>query len=116
MKINQIKLEVQDTYKKMKKYQQTLNQLIMKVINKPYLDEKLLQKDGHLSILERNYNEFKLQYNKQSVEKILFQRAVRTTIQRLFDKGLFENYDNDVDVLKNFLFVTRRRCDLEKNK
>ena len=38
------------------------------VINKSYLDEKLLKINGHLSLLEKDYNEFKLQYNKQSVE------------------------------------------------
>ena len=86
------------------------------VINKGYLDEKLLKIDGHLSKLEKDYNEFILQYNKQSIEEILVQRAIRTTIQRLFDKGLFDNYTNADKVLEEFLFTTRRRGDLsEKN-
>ena len=34
------------------------------VINKAYLDEKLLRRNGHVSKLEKNYNEFKLKYNK----------------------------------------------------
>ena len=51
------------------------------VINKAYLDEKLFKTKGHLSFLEKDFNEFKLQYNKQNVEDVLIQRAVKTTIQ-----------------------------------
>ena len=70
---------------------------------------------GHLSKLEKDFNEFKLQYNTQSVEEILIQRAVRTTIQILYDKGLFDNYANADKVLEDFLFVTRRRGDLSED-
>ena len=69
--------------------------------------------DGHLSELEKDYNEFKLQNNKQSVEDILVQRAVKPTIQILYDRGLFDNYANADKVLQDFLFTTRRR-DLEE--
>ena len=68
--------------------------------------------DGHLSKLEKDYNEFKLQYNKQNVEAILIQRAVKTMIQTLHDKGLFDNYAIADKVLEGFLFTTRRRGDL----
>ena len=86
------------------------------VINKGYLDSKLLKIDGHLSKLEKDFNEFKLQYNKQNVE-ILVQRSVKTTIQILYDKGLFDNFQNADKVLEDFLFTTRRRGDLsEENK
>ena len=68
--------------------------------------------DGHLSKLEKDYNEFNLQYNKQNVGDILIQRAVKTTIQILYDKGLFDNYANADKVLEDFLFTTRRREDL----
>ena len=71
--------------------------------------------DGHLSKLEKDFNEFKLQYNKQSVEEILIQRAVKTTIQIPYDRGLFDNFQNAEEVLKDFLFTTRRRPDLEDN-
>ena len=77
-----------------------------------YIDEKLIKIDGHLSKLEKDFNEFKLQYNKQSVEEILVQRAVKTTIQVLYDKGLFDNYANADKVLEDFLFTSRRRGDL----
>ena len=36
------------------------------VIKKTFLDEKLSKKEGHLSLLEKDYNEVKL-HNKQSV-------------------------------------------------
>ena len=72
----------------------------------------MIKINSHLSKLGKNYNEFKLQHNKQSVEEILVQRAVKTTIQILYDKGLFDNYANADKVLEDFLFVTRRRGDL----
>ena len=113
--INQLKLEVHDTYKKDEKittdFEPTDN---TDVINKGYLDEKLLKIDGHLSKLEKDYNEFKLQYNKQKVEDILIQRAVKTTIQILYDKGLFDKFQNADKVLEDFLFTTRGRPDLSE--
>ena len=93
MNINQLKLEVYDTYKKDQKVTTIFEAVDDEdVINKVYLDEKLLKTNGHLSNLEKDYNKFKLQYNKQSVEGILIQRAVKTTIQILYDKGAFDNY------------------------
>ena len=68
--------------------------------------------NGHLSKLEKDYNEFKIQYNKQSVEDISIQRAVKTTIQIHYDKRLFDNYANADNVVEDFLFTTRRRADL----
>ena len=85
-------------------------------INKRYLDLKLLKIGGHLSKLEKDYKEFRLQYNKQSVEESLIQRAVKTTIQILYDKGFFDNYADADKVLEDFLFVTRRRGDLSEDK
>ena len=114
--INQLKLEVHDTYKKDEKLTTNFEPVDdSDVINKVYLDSKLIKIDGHLSKLEKEYNEFKLQHNKQNVEDILVQRAVETTIQMLYDKGLFDNFQNADKVLEDFLFTTRRREDLEDN-
>ena len=74
----------------------------------------MLKIDGHLSKLEKYFNKFKLQYNKQNVEEILIQRAVKTTIQILYDKGLFDNFQSADKVLEDFLFTTRRRPDLSE--
>ena len=115
LNINQLKLEVHDTYKKDEKITTNFEPIDnTDVINKGYLDSKLLKIDGHLSKLEKDYNEFKLQYNKQSIEEILIQRAVKTTIQILYDKGLFDNFQNADKVLEDFLFTTRRRVDLSE--
>ena len=115
---NQLKLEVHDAYKKDEKITTNFEAVDDKDdINKAYLDEKLLKIDGHLSKLAKDYNEFKLQYNKHNVEDILIQRAVKTTIQILYDKGLFDNFQNADKLLEDFLFTTRRRADLsEENK
>ena len=116
LNINQLKLEVHDTYKKDEKITTNFEAVDNEdVINKGHLDSKLLKIDGHLSKLEKDYNEFKLQYDKQNVEDILIQRAVKTTIQLLYDRGLFDNFQNTEEVLKDFLFTTRRRPDLEDN-
>ena len=118
LNINNLKLEVHDTYKKDEKLTTNFEPVDdSDVINKAYLDSKLIKIDGHISKLEKDYNEFKKQYNKQSVDEVLIQRAVKTTIQILYDKGLFDNYANADKVLEDFLFTTRRRGDLsEENK
>ena len=107
--INELKLEVHDTYKKDEKLTTTFGAVNDEdVINKAYPDEKLIKINGHISKLEKDYNEFIKQYDKQAVEDILVQRAVKTTVQILYDKGLFDNYDNADKVLQDFLFTTRR--------
>ena len=93
LNINQLKLEVHDAYKK----DETLTTVFepvddSDVINKGYLDSTILKIDGHLSKLEKDFNEFILQYNKQIIEDILVQRAVKTTIQILYDRGLFDKF------------------------
>ena len=113
LNINQLKLEVHDTYEKDEKITTKFEPIDNSdVINKGYLDDKLLKINGHFSKLEEVYNKFKLQYNKQNVKDILIQRAVKTTIQILYDKGLFDNFQNADKVLQDFLFTTRRRGDL----
>ena len=115
--ISQLKLEVHDAYKKDEKITTNFEPIDNSdVINKGYLDSKLLKINGHLSKIEKDFNEFKLQYNKQNIEEILIQRAVKTTIQILYDRGLFDNFQNADKVLEDFLFTTRRRPDLEKVK
>ena len=113
--INQLKFEIHDSYKKNEKkttdFEPTDNS---DVINKSYLDEKLLKINGHSSKLDKDYNEIKLQYNKQPVPEIINQRAVKTTIQISYDKGIFINFQNAELVLKGFPFVTRRSADLSE--
>ena len=100
---NQVKLDVHDTFRKDEKI--TTNFELTDesdVINKAYLDDKLTKIDGHVSLIEKDYNQFKLQYNKEPVEQILIERAVKTTIQILYDKGLFDIFQNAEEVLKDF--------------
>ena len=54
LNINNLKLEVHDTYKKDEKMTTNFEPVDNDdVINKAYLDEKLLKIDGHLSKLEK---------------------------------------------------------------
>ena len=66
-----------------------------------------------MSFIEKIY-EINLHNNKQSVEKILIQRAVKTIIQILYDKGLLDGFPNANKVLKDLLFSERLRNDLEE--
>ena len=70
--------------------------------------------DGDSSFLEKHYNDYKKHYNKHYVQEILFQRAVKTTIQIIYDKGFFDSLPNADKKLKVFSFVTRRIPDLEE--
>ena len=93
--INQLKLKVQDTYKKDEKITTNFEAFNPEdVLNKDYLDEKLFKLNGHISFSEKDYNEYKSQYDKQSVEEVLIQQAVKTTIQVLYDKSLFDAFPN----------------------
>ena len=80
LNINHVKLEVHDTYEKDEKISTNFEPTdTSDVINKAYLDESLLKINGHLSFLEKDYDEFKLQYDKKSVEETLILRAVKKT-------------------------------------
>ena len=69
--ISQLKLEVHDTYEKDEKISTNFEAVEdSDVINKAYLDEKLKKIDRYINYVEKDYNEFKLQYSKQNVELI----------------------------------------------
>ena len=116
LNINQLKLEVYDTYKKdekLTKIFEAVNDEV--VINKGFLDTNLSKLEGQISYIGKNYNEFKL-HNK---EDLLIERAAKTTIQILYDKGLFDNFDNADQVLRDYLLVEvngRCRPGLEQSK
>ena len=59
LNINQLKLEVHDTYEKDGKILTNFEPIDDKdVINKGYLDKKIEKINGHLSFLAKDYNEF----------------------------------------------------------
>ena len=112
MNNNQLKLEVHDTYKKDEKLTTNFESVNNEdVINKSYVHEKTENIDGHISYIENDYNEFKLQYNKQIVEEVLIQRPVKATIQVFIDRVLFDTYATADKFLEDSLFTTRRRSD-----
>ena len=113
--INQLNFQLHDAFKKNEKITTNFEPVNNEdVINKAYLDEKVKTIGGHVSYIEKDYKEFQLQYYEQCVEEILFQRAIKTTIQMLFHKGLFGIYANADKVLEDFFFATRRRSDLDE--
>ena len=64
--------------------------------------------------MENTYNECNLRNNNQSLEESSVQIFVKTTIQILYDKCLIDGFPNAIEVLKDFLYVERRRLFLEK--
>ena len=85
LNINQLKLEVHDSYEKDEKI--TTNFELSNnedVVNKGYLDDKLLKRNEHISKLEKDDKEFLLQYKNQNVETFLIQRAVGPIIQIVY--------------------------------
>ena len=69
---NQLKLQVNDSCKKDEKITTNFDPSNDKdVISKAYFDTKLSKTEGHISLIEKNYNDFKFKNNKQSVEEIL---------------------------------------------
>ena len=118
--LTQPKLKVNNSYKKDEKVTTNFEASDPDdVINKSFLDKKLSRIEGHISLVEKDYNEFKLKNNKQSVEEIIIEKTVKTTIQVLYDRGLFDtcNPGNAHEVGKAFLLFEvndRRRTDLEK--
>ena len=64
-----MKLDVHDTYNEDEKISTNFKPVDNEdVKNKTYLDEKLKKINGQISYIEKDYNEFKKQYNKESVE------------------------------------------------
>ena len=93
---------------------------IENAVNKGYLDTKILEVEAHLSLVEKNSNEFKLHSDKkkQSDDEFLIEKAVKTSIQIPFDEGLIDNYDIVDEVFKGCLLNAevneRGRLDLKK--
>ena len=116
---NHLKLKVNDTYKKVNKI--TTNSEPSNdedVENKAHLDEQLSKIEGEISYIEEHCKENKLHNNKHS-EEFLIENAVQTTVQILSDMGLFDNFDNAEEILKDYLLFKvnkRRRPDYKSNK
>ena len=69
-----------------------------------------------ISYICKEYSEFKLGSDKHS-EGVSIEKTVKTTKQILFHKGLFNNYVNASEVLKEHLLFEvngRRRPGLEE--
>ena len=121
--VNQLKLKVNDTYERDEKISTNFEHSNDEgVINKIYLDENLSTVESQISYREKYYNEFKLHNNnKEYLEENVNERAVKTTVQMFYDKGLSDNcnYGNAHEVLKDYLPIKvndRCRPDLEEKR
>ena len=85
-----MKPEVRESYKKDERITTNFEAVNNDdVINKAHLGKKVSKMEGQKTYIEKDYNEFNL-HNKVD---LLIDRAVRTTIHFLYDKGLFDIYD-----------------------
>ena len=50
------------------------------------MDEKLKERDGHISYTENDYNELKSQYNKQSVESFFIEELWKRLCKQFMTK------------------------------
>ena len=104
----QIKLRVNDIYKEDEKTTTKFEPNKPEgVITKGYLVTEISNVEGLTSYIERYYNELKdlERFN----EGVLIEKAVKTTIQILYDKGLFDSYNNADEALKDYQLIERRR-------
>ena len=93
MNLSQLKMKVNDTFKKDEKITTNLSPSRYEdVINKAYLDTKLSKLEAQISYIQKHFNDFKLYNNMQSAEENVNEKTVKTTIQRLYDTGLIVNY------------------------
>ena len=70
--LNQLKLKLNDTYKRDEKVTTKVEPSNKEVVvSKADLDTNLSKKEGHFSLLKKDYNEYKLRNNEQS-EEVLF--------------------------------------------
>ena len=87
------------------------------VINKAYLYEKLFSKRRSLIFITK-----RLQRIEITIQQIFCSRnfnseiCEKTTTQKINDKILIDKFEHADEVLKNFLFATRSRGDLEENR
>ena len=117
---NQLKLKVNDNFKNDDKKATNFEPSDDEdLVNKGYLNTKVSKIVCHLSNRKKNNNEIKVLSNKQSQEEVLIEQAVKTTTQIVYDKELFDIYDNADEVLKDYLLFEnneRRNPDLEELK
>ena len=91
--LNQLKLKVNDTYRKNEKITTKFKRVHDEdVISKLYLDRKLSKIEGHQSLIEKDYSEYNMRNDKHP-EKVSIESAVKMAIQTLYDKGIFVIYD-----------------------
>ena len=75
--------------------------------------KKISKLEGEISFIEKHYNDYK----PPNKEDFVIETAVTTTVQVLYDRGLFDKYDNTDQVMKDYLLVEvndRRTPDLEE--
>ena len=116
--LNQLELKVNDNYRKQEKITTNFEPSDdSELVNIVYLDGKFSKMETCIIYREKNYKEFQLRNDKQ-MEQVLIGIAVKTTIQILHDKGLFDIYYNAHEVLKDYLLIDevneRRRPDSEE--
>ena len=114
---NQIKLKVNETYRKNEKITTKFEPSNDDdIVSKAYLDTKTSKIEGHISFTGTAFNEIKSveRSNKQSDEGFSIERVVKSILQMFHDKGLIDDYDNADEVPKDYPLCERLRLNLEE--
>ena len=94
-----MKFKVEDTYQKVEKittnFEPSDNE---DVVSKAYLDKTLSEVNGHISYLEKIFEESNS--GKLSEGEVLIEKAMKTTKLILYDERLFQKYDNADEIFK----------------
>ena len=72
-----------------------------------YLLSEVSNVEGQISYIEKDYIDFRdlERFN----EGVLIEKAVKTSTQILYDKGLFDNYNNADEALEDYQLIERCR-------
>ena len=87
----------------MKKYQRTLTR--PRCFKQSISRQKIDKNRWPIDIIRKKHKKYKALSDKLSIEEVLFQRAVKTTFQKLYDKGLFNNFPNVDEFQKIFCLL-----------
>ena len=110
---NQLEHKVNDTYRKDGKITTKIETVNYEdVLNNGYPDTKINKIESPVPFIKKDYIEFKLCNDKQS-EEVLSEKAMETTIQKLYGRAFFfYNFVILDEVLEDYLHIERRRPDL----
>ena len=112
---NQSKLKNNKTYEKEEKIATNFERSNYEdVKNKAYLDKNLSKTEGHSSLSEKNYDEFRLHSNRKRPRRTQLKELLNQLNKYFIKRDFFDKYDFADEVLKDDRLIARHIPNLEK--